>query len=40
LGCRQELEAAQQQIAELFERMRGIQHKSEESERLVQDICR
>jgi hypothetical protein len=38
--CRQELEAAQQQILELFDRVKEIQRKAEESETMVQEICK
>lgn len=38
--CRQELEAAQQQVVELLGRVKGIQSKAEESETMVQEICK
>jgi hypothetical protein len=38
--ARQELEAAQQQILELFDRVKEIQRKAEESETMVQEICK
>ena len=37
---RQELEHGQGQILELFQRVTSIQAKAEESENIVQDICR
>ena len=38
--CRHELEHGQSQIVDLFQRVTKIQAKAEESETVVQDICR
>ena len=40
LDCRQELQAAQGQIEELYSRVKAIQTKAEESENMVQEICK
>lgn len=40
LCCRQELGIVQAQILELFGKIHEIQHKAEDSEAMVQEICR